>query len=947
MALSAAINSPQADGYLTRAENMLDDANYQGVIDQLTILDELNPSFRQQCDADRLRAIAASEAGMPEAETLLRSFIARWPQSPEKPEMELRLASLPFFAGDWNAALDMLNAIDSSTLEPDAAETLAYRTAYCQMQLGDYGQALRTFTRLSGSKRYGNAATFYRGYIAYAEKRYDEAETMLKQADTSSAPGNMADYYLAQIYFQRKDYRSALAKARPLAVQSGDEVPFAAEASRLTGESLFNLGDEAQAIPYLRRYASETEQPLPSTLYILGLADYRAGNYAEAIATLTPVADEPNATGQGACLLIGQSYLQQDNNAAALLALDRARRADYDPEVTETAFFNYAVARINGGRIPFGSSVDTFEEFLRRYPDSRHAAEVQDYIVTGYITDNDYDAALRSIDAIKRPGRKVLAAKQRVLLVLGARALAAGDARTALDRLNGSLALASHNADIAAEATLWQADAYYRLGEYANAERSYKVYLNKAPRKAENRQLATYGLAYAQFARRDYRAARSNFQSVVQDSSQPATTRADAWNRIADTYYYTSDFKSAREAYDKAYAAAPESGDYALFQKGMMRGLERDHRAKITAMDDLAAKFPSSALIPSALLEKAQALVALGRNSDAIEAYRNVINRYPATAQGRNALLQLASTYRNAGNTEAAVATYREVITKYPTGEEAAIAVDDLKAIAVESGDIRELDRFLNSVPGAPQLDAAEKNTLASRSLYRQASEAIAKGNTDVALAKATEIVTSYPDSEQAEDALAIKADIEFNDGKAEMALADYLALEQRASGSSMIARARIGALRSARDLGRSNQVIELADRILASSASGTAGTREVRFARACALADAGRTAEAEAQWNELAARPDELYGAMSAYHLAQHYFDAGDSGKATTAVNGLIDSNTPQQYWLARGFVLLSDILRSKGNDFEADEYLKSLKSNYPGKEADIFEMINRRLKQ
>lgn len=43
----------------------------------------------------------------------------------------------------------------------------------------------------------------------------------------------------------------------------------------------------------------------------------------------------------------------------------------------------------------------------------------------------------------------------------------------------------------------------------------------------------------------------------------------------------------------------------------------------------------------------------------------------------------------------------------------------------------------------------------------------------------------------------------------------------------------------------------------------------------------------------------------------------------------------------------MLSDALRAQGNGFEADEYLRSLKSNYPGTEAEIFDMIDSRLKQ
>lgn len=43
---------------------------------------------------------------------------------------------------------------------------------------------------------------------------------------------------------------------------------------------------------------------------------------------------------------------------------------------------------------------------------------------------------------------------------------------------------------------------------------------------------------------------------------------------------------------------------------------------------------------------------------------------------------------------------------------------------------------------------------------------------------------------------------------------------------------------------------------------------------------------------------------------------------------------------------MLYSDILRKQGNEFEAKEYLKSLQSNYPGHEVDIFQMIDTRLK-
>lgn len=107
-----------------------------------------------------------------------------------------------------------------------------------------------------------------------------------------------------------------------------------------------------------------------------------------------------------------------------------------------------------------------------------------------------------------------------------------------------------------------------------------------------------------------------------------------------------------------------------------------------------------------------------------------------------------------------------------------------------------------------------------------------------------------------------------------------------------------------------------------------------------------GKPAEAVKAWETLAKDTDDLYGAKSAFYLAQHYYDADQLKKARTSVEKLIDSNTPHNYWLARGYILLSDICRKQGETFEANEYLKSLKENYPGTESDIFMMIDERLK-
>ena len=113
-----------------------------------------------------------------------------------------------------------------------------------------------------------------------------------------------------------------------------------------------------------------------------------------------------------------------------------------------------------------------------------------------------------------------------------------------------------------------------------------------------------------------------------------------------------------------------------------------------------------------------------------------------------------------------------------------------------------------------------------------------------------------------------------------------------------------------------------------------------------CALPILGNTKEAEADYSVLAKDVRSESGARAAYELAKLQYDAGNLKTCEKTLNKFIDEGTSHQYWLAKAFILLADVYHKQGNDFEAREYLESLKSNYPGKEQDIFDDIEQRLK-
>lgn len=976
IAATAQVNNPASSGCLERGKLMIAEGNYQGALDQLSMLDATRLSAAEREQAAWLRAEASYRAGYADAYRALETFCEAYPASNHRIEATIYMANT-LLETQPARALALYESLGDVNPGPRLNADLKYHRGYALMRLGEFKRAEHDFAGVASGSDYAKEAQFYIGYIYYSRHDYAKAVSYLARADRNKLPGAAADYYLAQIYYVQGDYDKAMDCARrSLSNQLMTDPAYTAEANRIIGESLHALDRTDDALLYLERYAAVAEQPEPGALYILGTSYYKRGNYEQAVAYLEPATKVDSAMGQSAYLYIGEALMALGRTNAALMAFDNALRRDFDPYVQEAAYYNYAVAKFGGGSIPFGSSAATFEDFLRRYPDGPYTARVQEYLVAGYLTDHDYDTALASINRMTNPGAKVLGAKQQILYALGTRALAADNAEAARDYLVEGLALQRYNPAIGASTRLSLGEALYRLGDYRGAVNNLDTYLSTATRDDANLPLGRYDLGYARFALKEYPQAAKAFKAFTDaPGSMPATAVADAYNRLADIALYDGRLTEAVDLYNRAYHKAPASGDYALFQQAVIKGYQRDYKGKINAIDRLLADFPSSTLVPDALLEKTEGYLQLGRDDDAIATYRRLVADYPATEQGRKGYVQLAMTLLNTGDRAGAIATYRELVRLAPTSDEAHVAVEELQRIAAIDGTLEEMSAFLASVENAPQLDVAESDRLtfeAAEAAYTEDGStrrieayltqfpagayraqawnymmdaAVGAGRIGDAQTFASLIVKNYPDTRMAEDALAVKASAEHSLGLGADALASWQELARRASTPAMLNRARAGIMRVAHDMADNALVIENADALLASSTAGAEDRNEAIFMRGMARLRSGDSAAARADWESIAGQTDDLNGIKSAFYAGQSFFDDNLIDDARRSAEAIIDSATPHTYWLARGFILLSDILARQDQKFEAREYLRSLRENYPGSETDIFQMIDTRL--
>ncbi len=940
LAAQGQILSPTTAGALDRADAYAALAVWPGTLDALGSL-ALPAGLSEARQAAWFEAESLfGLARYGEAAEAYAAWLELDPTSPARSLARLRMAECALAQADYSLAAQLIRDIDPEALDGAAQARRSYDFGICLLAEGHTDRAEAAFAAaaaMPGTLR--PAANFYLGTIAFAKGDFSTARRYLAASDPRTEPGRRRDIYISQIELAGGNNDLALESARRGLSLNGLSDAEAATLEAVAGEALWRQRRFGEALTHLRRHMDLAPAPANTVRYMLGVDAFENRKYDEAVELLTPAAENAaGVLGQSASLMLGQALVATGRHDAAVAAFDKAIKASpSDPEVRRQAFYNYAVAKSKGGSLPFGSSASTFEAFLADYPTGPYSDRVREYLAEGYLADEDYMLALERLEAIDNPSRKVREATRHLLYLLGCQELNAGNPDAATRYLDRAADMPG-DAALTSEITLWQGRVLAAKGNHAAAASRFNTYLRS--QAATNRPAANYALGYAEFARRRYDAADAAFAAAESSNAFSGKELADILNRRADIAYYNSRFGDAAALYGRAFAADRASGDYAAFQRARMSGYQRDYAADLRALDEFERAFPTSSLMPDVLLERAAAQVALGRTADAVATYDTLTERFPLTSQGRRGYIQKAMVLLESGQLDAAADAYKEVVRRFPTSDEAAQASSLLRGIMADRGRGDEYLAFMNSVEGAPAVDRRQAATLT----YGSAERALQAGDA----APMERFLVDYPDAPEAESALALLAEADYVADRTPEALARWQELEPKASTPAMALRARMGILRAARDLGDTSLSGQAAERVLESSAATNAAINEATYSRALYLSeDSLGMSRAIELWQSVADDTDDLYGAKSAYAAAEALYNLGRIDEADEAATALASSRSPHRYWIARAFILRSDILASQDKKLEAREYLRALLQNYPGNETDIRVMAEQRLEQ
>ena len=412
---------------------------------------------------------------------------------------------------------------------------------------------------------------------------------------------------------------------------------------RLAGERLYDERQWGRALTYL-----EAGEKTRTSQYKQGMCYYYTGAFDKAYNTLAESASD--ATGK---------------KGDAHLAFLQASKMETNPQLREQALYNYALT-LHEQQSP--NTVAAMEQFLKEFPTSKYATPVSQCLTEVYMSKKDYSKALNTLNKVQAPTADTQADKQKVLYNLAFRELSQNKVQDALTYATQAVALGKQDAEAYAESYYVKGDCNYRLGNYAQAASDLNTAINLGQQtpsgKLKNSGYALYSLGYAHFKQQQYNAAITEFRKITELTTATNQVKADAFNRIGDSYLNMRNYDEADANYVRAKATDHTMGDYSMLQQAYIEGLRGNYDKKVDIINQMNAEYPASSQAAKALYEQGRAYVLSGKEDEAAAVFSSIAVRYPGSEYTKKAREELANMAANIAIQDSIAAAQDSIATE-------------------------------------------------------------------------------------------------------------------------------------------------------------------------------------------------------------------------------------------------------------------------------------------
>ncbi|TRZ42726.1 tetratricopeptide repeat protein [Robertkochia solimangrovi] len=909
-----------------------------------------------QANASYYIANAAIRTNQLGAEDLMETFVERYPTSTKRNSAYMDVADYYFGQGKYPNALRWYNKAEDQGMSNGEREEFNFKKGYALFASRNYRDARSYLDKVSASKKYGSQAKYYIGYMAYQSDDYNQANRYFDQVSSDQELSENLSYYQADMNFKLGNFDKAIALAKEQLAKADRKE--ASELNKIIGESYFNKGEYEAAIPYLKEYKGSGGKWNNTDYYQLGYAYYKQGAYAEAIGQFNKIIDGSNFVAQNAYYHLAECYLKLDQKQQALNAFRNSANMTFDDQISRDAWLNYARLSYEIGN-PYESVPGVLMAYIEKYPDSQHKDEIGELLVDSYITSKNYEQALDLLENNKSFRNK--AAYQKVAFYHGLELFNEGNYQAAGDYLQRSLKEPQQE-KYTARATFWKAECDYLTGDYNEALIGYKQFEQMpAAIQTEEYEHLNYNLGYCYFKQKNYESAGDYFKKYVAVPKENQAREKDAWLRLGDSNFATSQYWPAMEAYNKVIAMGGGGSDYAYFQKALSYGFVNRGADKVKNLEDFVRSYPNSTLKDDALYELGNTYVNANNSSAGIEAYRKLEASYPMSSFVPKAILREGLVYYNNGENEKALERFKKVVRDYNNTPEAVQAVETAKLIYVDEGRVNEYAAWVKQLDFVEVTDAELDNAS-----FESAERNYVENNYDRAIKGLSAYLSQFPNGRHAlkanyylaqiytkqnnpsaatpyyekivtggqndftEESLARLGDIYLNAKNTDKAIPLLIRLEQSAGYEQNRIFAQSNLMKAYYETGNYPKTLEYAERVLSNASIDDRIKSDAWVMIARSSIKTGNETKARQAYEKVAQVATGSLAAEALYYDAYFKNQDGDYEGSNAAAQQLAQKYASYKETGGKGLIIMAKNFYALDDAFQASYILESVIENF-----------------
>lgn len=885
-------------------------------------------------------------------------FINLEHNAPRIEMMNYQLAEYYYKHQNFADALDNYEKAGIANLSNTEIATMKFHEAYAYFTMQKFNDAQPLFESISQIQNDPNYfdANYYYGYIAFSNKNYAQALTSFQTIEKQEKYQPIIPYYIAEIYYYRGEKDKALEYAENI-LQSNNQF-YDLQLRELVGHIYFERGNYKKALPYLEKYVSNTEKVSREDLYELSYCYYDAEQYKNASQGFKELGGKQDTIAQNSMYLLGDSYLKLGNKSGARNAFLFCSLNSTDAQQKEVSKFNYGKLSVELGYTD--AALTELKSFVSAYPNSAYNNEAKELLVNVLSNTNNYEDALGLIQTLQSQSEIVKKAYPKILYGRAVELINDQQLSQADDLLN-TIFTVEYNAQYLPYTNFWKGEIAYRNNQFDSGVYYLQIYLKTPSTYGEVTALhAHYTLAYCYLRQEDYDDALKNFVQVttsINNNSQPLQT--DAYVREADCYFMQKKYSKALQMYETVINDQLTSADYALYQKAVIAGANSQYAQKVSLLQSIQNRYPSSPLVADANMEVANTYLASEQYDAAIKPL-NTILASKNNAFKPQALLKLGVSYYNLKDNRNALSNFQKLISTYPNSPESDEAIEYVRDIFI---DMQKPDDFIAFMQrsGKP-VSYSEQDSLS----FVTAQSAYNNKSYENALQGFSNYLSKFSDGRYAVEANYLSADIynvrkdfvhalTYYDNVAQKApnnyaeisvlqaarisyfeLKNYKQAEQYFAQLKSIATTPENKVESERGLLRCQYKLNEFNDALANAQDLLQQKGIASDDKAMANLIIGKNYQNNNQLNEandayktVVSTGKSEYAAEARYRIAEILFLQNNLKDAEKAAFDVINKAGSYDYWITKAYILLGDVYLKEQDYFNAEATLRSVVQN------------------